>query len=690
MLFTPGINVIRGVNEASKTTRLEAIAYALFGTSALRTSLDEAVTWGFEAKTLKVGLTLDAGGKCYTYSRSKAGAEVMLEGAVFCTGQKEVSALSAHLLGADAATATKLMFASQGAIRGALESGAKALSLLIEDLAGFSAFDNVLEAATEKLVSGSPLVLEERLQGALLNLESSLQDRGEEPDRAAYDLNIAEIEEAEYGLDEDIAGYTMALQIAESKHREASISYLKRQTLEGVVEMCQRIFSFQGGNLQALPEASVPNYALVTTLQLELAEAETFVKRSEAYELFRFLPVGTVFNGSLQAFSQKTSDQAELKQETAIAVKVLENEIKTAQASRINYDTCSKCGQDVSQLPIVQETNAKADAALHFLGIKLQETQVSLTSISRHVGRLAEIQTYAHRVQPTLDKIRDFISQDETYYPAKPCWVGLIPETIPDVREINASLRLAETNVKASEANRAKREGLNEQVQVARDSLKKAEKALASFTGSDGLEVEALKAKQDRLGQHLKDFKAEKAELGQLREIEERRLRDLETLWDNMNKRIAYANQAIETCEKDLGTLRYNNALIKKLRAVRPLVANKVWGVTLNATSSMFSQIRGEQSTVTKDTSGFKVNGQPIESLSGSTLDALGLALRVTLTRTFLPNCNLLLLDEVAAGMDTERTEKMLGFLQSIGLGQILLVTHEEISSSIADNLLEI
>ena len=38
-IFTPGINLFRGVNEAGKTTRLEAISYALFGSRSLRTPL---------------------------------------------------------------------------------------------------------------------------------------------------------------------------------------------------------------------------------------------------------------------------------------------------------------------------------------------------------------------------------------------------------------------------------------------------------------------------------------------------------------------------------------------------------------------------------------------------------------------------------------------------------------------------
>ena len=42
--FTEGLNVIRAPNEGGKTTTLEAIAYALFGSKVLRDGLDNTVT----------------------------------------------------------------------------------------------------------------------------------------------------------------------------------------------------------------------------------------------------------------------------------------------------------------------------------------------------------------------------------------------------------------------------------------------------------------------------------------------------------------------------------------------------------------------------------------------------------------------------------------------------------------------
>jgi DNA repair exonuclease SbcCD ATPase subunit len=159
-------------------------------------------------------------------------------------------------------------------------------------------------------------------------------------------------------------------------------------------------------------------------------------------------------------------------------------------------------------------------------------------------------------------------------------------------------------------------------------------------------------------------------------------------MWDMAKERVNDANKTIESCKADLASLGFNNALVAKLRKIRPIIANKLWNTVLASVSVMFSQMRKEESWVVKDGSGFKVNGQAVESLSGSTLDILGLAIRCALLRTFLPQCGLLVLDEPGHGCDDDRTEAMLGFLKSVGFQQTLLVSHEEVSESVADNLI--
>lgn len=102
----------------------------------------------------------------------------------------------------------------------------------------------------------------------------------------------------------------------------------------------------------------------------------------------------------------------------------------------------------------------------------------------------------------------------------------------------------------------------------------------------------------------------------------------------------------------ELKVLNFNNALLKAVRAARPLIADKLWNLVLSAVSRYFSEMRGTKSRVTKDSDGFKADGHTATTLSGSTLDILGLAIRVALTRTFLPTAPFLVLDEPAVVYD--------------------------------------
>jgi ABC-type transport system involved in cytochrome bd biosynthesis fused ATPase/permease subunit len=142
--------------------------------------------------------------------------------------------------------------------------------------------------------------------------------------------------------------------------------------------------------------------------------------------------------------------------------------------------------------------------------------------------------------------------------------------------------------------------------------------------------------------------------------------------------------------QADLKALVFNNALLKKVRLAKPVIADRLWVVVLAAVSTFFSTMRGEVSVVTKEASGFKVNGQSITGLSGSTLDILGLAIRLALTRTFLASAPFVILDEPAAAMDENRTNATLGFLVAAGFQQTILITHEAASETVANNLITI
>jgi len=135
-------------------------------------------------------------------------------------------------------------------------------------------------------------------------------------------------------------------------------------------------------------------------------------------------------------------------------------------------------------------------------------------------------------------------------------------------------------------------------------------------------------------------------------------------------------------------SMHRHNELIRKLRSARPEIASKMWGTVLGAISRYFSQIRGEQSVVTRDADGFKVNGRSVAGLSGSTNDALGLAIRMALSKLFLPGVPFLMIDEGFSGADSNRELAGVGTLAGAGFSQVLLITHSDRPESVADNLI--
>ena len=138
----------------------------------------------------------------------------------------------------------------------------------------------------------------------------------------------------------------------------------------------------------------------------------------------------------------------------------------------------------------------------------------------------------------------------------------------------------------------------------------------------------------------------------------------------------------------DIESLAFNNAIMAKLRKLKPAITDHLWSIVLSSVSTFFSQLRGQVSVVSKDSTGFKVDGYGIESLSGSTLDALAIAVRVALTLTFIPHAPFLVLDEPAHGCDRNRTSNILGFLASTGVPQLLIASHDELSESVADHVI--
>lgn len=688
--FGKGLQVIRAANEIGKTTLFESIAYALFGSKSLRTTLAQTVTWGRPESSLRAELTLNIEGRKLLFSRGKSGGEVIEDGRVIVTGQNEVSLYAANLLGCDGTAAANLMIASQNSMRGSLEQGPKATTEMLEKLADFNLFDTLIERIQSNLIVGAPATFEARVADAQARLDAFVP--APKPDEVGHTawlaINSTQIDTNQHKIDDGLQpAYRAAEKVRDdvvhlTKVAEEADEELRRaeQTLADHTAQHDRLtasiveFSFEPSMLEEAKH--------------KLADLTAAAGASDAYAVFKALPTCEhEFDEPAEAFAawldSRRTDLQVLKESRAAAL----SRIAVLTAGIVSTSVCGFCGQDVSAFPDVATKNAETESMISALKDTITEYTTHIPEIEAEITAGKAIETAARQVQQALPKLNGLVNVDTGFTPSRVTWKGEAPTAV-DLAPARAAVANLERRVEQVREARAKVSVL---VQVLVDDAAAVVRARAKVTHcqkpADAATLyQAYVDAQQALWGAEADLQVLKTALSAKR--------------DEYNNTVAVFNArqgeherlsgAVAQATKDLGDLAFNNTLLKKVRAARPIIADKLWNTVLAAVSTMFSQMRGEPSAVTKDGGGFKVNGQPIEALSGSTLDILGLAIRTALVKTFIPHAAFMLLDEAAAACDEDRTGSLLGFVAGSGFEQVVLVTHESASEAVADNVIQL
>lgn len=683
--FDTGMTCVRGANESGKTSIIEAVMYALYGGKALRTSLENAVTWGEDAKKLKVALTVEFDSKLYTFTRSKSGAEVTVGGEVYVTGQTEVANFAQQIIGADLNLASRLMFSGQNSIRAALEEGPKALSVLIENLSGMETFDTILEKAQETLSVGSTAAAEARLATFQAELDKLHAEAPKEPIEA---VSKAKIEMLEFDIAKLETERDAVAKQQEADHvalSDLSSKYLERLNVQDEVTALFK----QHANLLSKVEA-LRNQAAATVDNAKIAEMEAAIKHAEGWKENKVLYAnllhiidGERFDGTADGFATVLADAQAQEKASASQIRQIEVKIAALQAKRINHDTCDKCGQDITHLEHVITTNAQIDERVQALSAELIGLGESNRESADRLSRLNSIAAYAGKFASEIVKFGDKVTLDESVYPAKATWKGRVPSGAEPVAPVE-ELKLLIAQRSAVERAVAQLEMLEVDLAEMAASLTDKQAALAKLEVVPESEIQSLTNKVKAADNRFAEITVQQVALRNQIAEERNALSSAQVEWDKYVQAGYRLQGYIGEAESEIETTKFNNALLKKLRLLRPVIADKIWNTVLASVSVMFSQIRGVQSSITKVKDGFLCNGQAVESLSGSTLDALGLAIRCALLRTFIPHCDVLVLDEPAHGMDENRTTALLGFIKALNLGQTVLITHEDVSATVA------
>ena len=686
--FGAGFTAIRGSNESGKSTLLQALAYALFGTKALTDSLEDTVRWGCAVSTLRVDLDFTIDEVQYTVRRSKASCQLDYAGQTV-TGQTEVTAFVARLLKVDAGAAARLTIANQSAIRGALEAGPKATTELIERLSEFDQIDNLIELMQEKLTLGNTATATAAIAAASAELERAKE--------MAVPVDSAEAEkriQAARGAFQTSMGYFEAMEVAEGAAHEAHAK-IREQVVrrDGLVRdhtrandaLCKAVEKFERA---VMPPAPTNVETRVEALQKQIndaAQAERIAQVFTQVRPFTSKPSGVVYEGTIEALRTDITNEKTRVQSNNDAVITLRGDLKLLQA-QLTHGSCTFCGKDFSGVPEVATRNADTLRKIAEAEATLAAILDTKDSTAEELADLLAVEAANVKVMAVMAAAGEYAEyQGQGTLPLYLKWVGPDVGVVADVNGLRQEIKRLQVSVTEYETAKALRAECVLGVEAAETAVVRAKAAM-----DDCPEV-TLEAAQTELDAARAATKAARASADECRKDLDflvQALKDQQAAYTRALAEVERITERLWTLQEALVTLEFNNALLKKVRTCRPLLADKLWTLVLAASSSYFSDIRGVKSRVTKTSDGFQIDGHPVSSMSGSTLDALGLAIRVALVRTFLPSSPFLVLDEPSSAMDGDRTGNMLGFLSRAGFQQIILCSHDPLSESVCDNLI--
>jgi exonuclease SbcC len=677
--FEAGLNIIRGANEAGKSSLLEGLGYNWFGASMLEKGLDASVTWGAKKSAFKTISRFIAGdGVEYTCTRGTSGAELVADGEVVVTGQKEVTAKIEELFGLPKGKARQIIFAAQNEIRGILASGPTATAEFIEKLGDFGQADEFIRKLTAKVATGPTKPLQERIERLEAQLKETMEDT---VDPTLIENLEKEVEEAARKL-EKVANELVRESEDFNRERQRDKEYQERyERLVQTISQLKR----ERENALAQKQALEAKAQKIPVLEAELKD---LAGRAEAYSRWLAYREGVLnapkcaleWDEPLESLEQEIEQVTKTLAETRDRASEIRGEVQSLKRQFLTPQTCPlglECPHDnTAEVERKNQELRERIAGLEKEAITLAEKEQEL------IAEASELKSLVEARERLLDHVARWLSPDdyeldESVVPPRLSWKGPPPQEISEVSSFevdraNAALREAEEAAKALETF-----------------------AVPSDDGIRELEAQLAAMKPPFSRKDLEDWEARLFELTQeqrgLEHALQEKQKELRYLLDRVSAgkaRRETLESEILTAQDELSYLDYGNWLVKAVKEARLKVTDLLWNQVLSCASGFFSQFRGRPSTLSRGEGGFLIDGQASRP-SGSTADVLGLAIRITIAKLF-SDCRILVLDEPSAGCDEERTALMTGGLLASGFDQVILVTHKDVDESAGGHLIEL
>lgn len=687
--FTDGLNVIRGANEAGKSGLLEAIQYAMFGVKFCREGISDMVTWGQLEATLSVTLRFAIENVDYTIFRNKAGAELRYEGG-HVTGQNEVGLFVARLLGVPLTAVSKLMMATQKDIRGTIDGGDTDAAKLIETLANLKVLDDLMDIIKNELSTGADVAAQSRLQDAKASL-AALEADDQGVDTTGFALRKQELETCIPILDAAVKRY-------DEESSPLGIKFGEMVTVKQNFQKWADKRDLLNGNLADLDAKRAlivvppcPNDGDLIMAQCAVGSAKESTANLAMFNATKALndrQHANVWDESHAAFEAAYNASLTANHKAKEELSTCLAEIRLLESKLVTGSVCGYCAKDVSSLPEVAAKNAELATLIEDFKSKVVSARATITDTDNDNDCYKAIRTADGASVQYATANAKVVRLQDTQVPRLLKWIG--PDVgVRSLCVLDAEAQLDDLKLQTQRHNQAAGQVSTftslHGAKVTEIELHHSAIPAAPATDVDfdelALALSGINSNRHNAAHQATTARADLVGVNT-------KLAAAEFAAKSLEQRKGAYRETITASEREIRELAFNNALIKRVREVRPLVATHLWGKVLSSISHYFSQMRGTPSVVTKTEAGFRIDGHGLKGMSGSTLDMLGLAVRLALTKTFTPHVGMLVLDEPFAACDETRTMTSLGFVAGCGFKQMILVTHEDASEANADNLI--
>jgi len=454
VVLTRGINFIHGLNGAGKSTFLDAVAFALYGSEWARKSgvkLQSFVKLG--RGMAKVRVTLAGEDDQYTVQRVIAGDKLDAHQTYIIDGDghkvaardKEVTAFIEKMLGIDADLFTRLLYIRQGEIRAILDndkSGRNRLDSVIKIDALTKLQDSVIKEIRRSIekdvaaLDGQAKELSRQLSVTSTRLKE-MEERitrinGElmekEKEGKELEAKLSELEGEARGLEEkEKEAYTLRIQLSQLMDKEkslkAKLSRLENE-LRSVVEERKRIEELRKrldalrpkaeryGELRKREEELRKDHEELGKLEKEAAIKDDQLMDIE-YELEQEKSEAEELRGEIKELEEKEKERRETMEGARSQLREAENnraaievELKHVETEiellRRGGSTCPLCGRSLT-ITEAEELLRKREDKANELRNRLREKTREIEETQR---RLRDAEEALNRLRSELSRKR--------------------------------------------------------------------------------------------------------------------------------------------------------------------------------------------------------------------------------------------------------------------------------------------